>query len=324
MLKSATFLLCAMLLTACSTVSDGPRDVNEITVLAGDGVPLDYNPTGEFIFPSVLDMSTTSLQTRHRYFLYYAPHESPGGISLMTADSLDGPWTEFADNPIIAASSPPHFDVSHVSSPDAVWDSAGERVLLYFHGENSTTRVAESLDGVTFTQLGVAVDSSGNEPHVVESSYARVVALSELDSSMAGFVMLFMDRPADEGRRIRVADSPDGVQWTVRPEPLIVPGGVEGENVSSANLWSHPGGIGVVYHSSTGDIWYRATDATVSHVSQPCVLLTDPSSTRLASPDIVQVDDDSYVFLERGDRLSASVVVAVLNPRLEACDTSVE
>jgi hypothetical protein len=323
-LRSATLLLCAVMLTACSAVADGPRPVEDVTVLAGEGVPLTYNPTGEFIFPSVLDTRSTSLQTPHRYLLYYAPHDAPGGISLMSADSLDGPWSEFGANPIINASSPPHFEVSHVSSPDVVWDSARERVLLYFHGDNSTTRVAESFDGVTFTHLGVAVNRSGDEPDVVESSYARVTALSELDSSMTGFMMLYMDKPADEGRRIRVADSVDGVEWTVRAEPLIVPGGIEGENVSGANLWSHQGGIGVVYHSSTGDIWYRATDATVSQVSEPCVLLTDPSSTRLASPEIVQSDDDTYVFLERGDRLAASVVLAVLSPPLEACDTTAD
>lgn len=324
MLRCAALFLAVALLTACSTAPDGPRTVENVTVIAGEGVPLDYDPTGEFIFPSVLDTDSTTLDTQHRYLLYVAPHEPPGGISLLTSDSLDGPWQEHDANPVIQAASPPHFTVSHVSSPDAVWDEQGKRVLLFFHGENSTIRVAESVDGITFTHLGVAVERSGGEPEVVESSYARVTALSELDPTISGFVMLYMDKPVDEGRRIRVADSSDGVRWSVREAPLIVPGGIEGENVSSANLWVHEAGIGVVYHSSTGEIWYRSTDATLADVSEPCVLLSDPSMTRLASPEIVDDGEFSHVFLERGDRLTASVVVAVLNPRLQACETGAD
>jgi hypothetical protein len=207
-----------------------------------------------------------------------------------------------------------------VSSPDAVWDAQGERVLLFFHGENSTVRVAESLDGVTFTHLGIALERSGGEPDVEESSYARVIALSELEAGKPGFVMLFMDKPAEAGRRIRIADSTDGVQWNVRPTPLIIPGGIEGENVASANLWSHEGGLGVVYHSSTGQVWYRSTDIAVSAVGPPCVLLSDPSMTRIASPEIIDDGDSTYVFLERGDRLAASVVVTVLKPGLVPCN----
>ena len=37
-----------------------------------------------------------------RLHLYYAPHNSPGGLCLSYANSLGGPYTEYAGNPIIA------------------------------------------------------------------------------------------------------------------------------------------------------------------------------------------------------------------------------
>jgi hypothetical protein len=54
-----------------------------------------YNPTGEFIFPSVFHAGAYLELPLGEWYLYYAPHENPGGISLLYANSLDGPWTEY-------------------------------------------------------------------------------------------------------------------------------------------------------------------------------------------------------------------------------------
>ena len=68
----------------------------------------DYQFIGakkEFIFPSIVDAKAhlnadgkflNGGDTIARYYLFYTPHENPGGMFLSTAPTLDGPWTEYA------------------------------------------------------------------------------------------------------------------------------------------------------------------------------------------------------------------------------------
>lgn len=86
-----------------------------------------------------------------RYYLYYAPHDAPGGICLAYGNSLSGSFTEYAGNPIVARTWSPHYNVSHVSSPHVIWNESNRRFYLYFHGENNTTRLAWSDDGVNWS-----------------------------------------------------------------------------------------------------------------------------------------------------------------------------
>jgi hypothetical protein len=90
-------LLAALLLPAAGASADTTLPTytyrGEVTV-AED---LAYNPTGEFIFPSVFHAGAHLQNPLGEWYLYYAPHEDPGGIAFLYADSLDGPWTEYAD-----------------------------------------------------------------------------------------------------------------------------------------------------------------------------------------------------------------------------------
>ena len=133
-----------------------------------------YNPTDEFIFPSVFHAGAHFEDPLGEWYLYLAPHDSPAGVMLMYADSLDGPWTEYTANPIIASEWAPYYDVSHVSSPDAIWNAEAGELFLYFHGENSVTRYASSSDGIHFDYGDVVVSNAMGGPDVTETSYARV------------------------------------------------------------------------------------------------------------------------------------------------------
>src|SRR6266508_1486786 len=67
------------------------------------GQPLDlatlrYNPTGEIIFPCIRGVYDKLSSPLRRYYLYYAPHDPPGGICLAYGDSLPGPFTEYPGN----------------------------------------------------------------------------------------------------------------------------------------------------------------------------------------------------------------------------------
>ncbi|MFD2352868.1 hypothetical protein ACFSTC_31615 [Nonomuraea ferruginea] len=63
---------------------------------------LRYNPTGELIFPCVRGTYDRMPGGLGRYYLYYAPHDAPGGICLAYGDSLAGPFTEYHANPIVS------------------------------------------------------------------------------------------------------------------------------------------------------------------------------------------------------------------------------
>lgn len=275
---------------------------------------LAYNPTGEFIFPSVLHASEYFPNALGEWYLYYAPHENPGGIALMYADSLAGPWTEYAGNPLITNQWSPYYSVNHVSSPDAIWNAETGRLFLYFHGGNDQTRVASSSDGLSFDYERTAVTNAMGGPDVTETSYARVFPHPD-EASPYAYAMFYMDNTAANHRRIRVAESVDGLDWVVRPEPIVTPGSVEAGNVSSGNLWTWNGQLYIVYHASTGRIYARTIDPTLS-TTGPTQLLHRSSGVgadvgRTASPEIVTAEGRTYLFYEAGGRLDATIAYAV-------------
>lgn len=314
--------------TAVAEVAPPPTDW---PVFGYQGVVTDldtmvYNPNDEFIFPSVFHAGEYFEDPLGEWYLYTAPHDDPGGIVLMYADSLEGPWTEYAGSPVITNDWPPNDGpVPHVSSPDAFWNAAEETMFLYFHGDNSVTRYATSDDGVTFTYGGEAVTNAmgtvPGKPRVTESSYARVFDHPGPDSPYryAMFYMANDDTPVDGGlpgvRRIRLAESVDGRTWVVDPTPVVEPGVEEGANVSGPNLWEHDGQFYVLYHASSGKSYARTIDRTLREVGDTPVVLHAASGLgtdigRVASPEIVTDGDETYLFYERGDRLGGTIAWA--------------
>lgn len=96
---------------------------------------LNYNPTGEIIFPSLIKVSDNASNTLGNYYLYYAPHDAPGGIAVAYADNIEGPYTEYSGNPIIDNQGQGKFSVSHVSGPNVRWMPAYQKFFMYYHGE---------------------------------------------------------------------------------------------------------------------------------------------------------------------------------------------
>jgi len=182
---------------------------------------LRYRPHPDVIHPSVVETSPHWTNRLARYYMYYAPHDAPGGICLAYADRPEGPWIEYEHNPIIGPDWPPHYRVSHVSSPHAIWNPERGRLFLYFHGENSVTRYAHSSDGIHFEYGGVAVQTDMFEPGVTEASYARVFR-HEPPGEAPHYVMLIMGNHKGT-RKVYYARSSDGVRWSVRRDALIEP-----------------------------------------------------------------------------------------------------
>ena len=162
-MTTARLWLVSLVLPAVSATAQ-QQGAADLPVFERKGIAIDfkdlkYNPANDVIFPSVIHAGELFDRARGKYYIYYAPHNAPGGICLAYADSLDGPWHEYEHNPVISRHREPHYRVSHVSSPHALWIAAEKKLFLWFHGENNTTRYATSSDGVDFTYEGVAIST---------------------------------------------------------------------------------------------------------------------------------------------------------------------
>ena len=284
-----------------------------------DPSSLTYNPTGEFDFPTLLDAATHLDEPLARYYLYTAPHNNPGGISLFFADDLEGPWQEYEHNPIIEHVWEPHYSVSHVSSPHVVWLEDENSLFLYFHGENSTTRYATSTDGIEFTYGGVALHAGDLEGQVHAVSYARVTEHT-IPGRDNRYLMTFMDAVPGDGlggyeRRIRLAVSDDARSWSVDPDPLVSPHPSEGTSISGATYFPWNGGHYIAYHGSSGNIFLTDVGSGFDREDHVGILYQPgegpPENGRAAAPYFVLDGDQLHMFYEVGTRGATTIARAV-------------
>ncbi|AWS43048.1 hypothetical protein [Streptosporangium sp. 'caverna'] len=280
------------------------------------GMPLDaanlrYNPTKELIFPCVRGMYDKITNGLGRYHLYYAPHDAPGGICLAYGNSLGGPFTEYPNNPIVPRVWSPHYSVTHVSSPHVIWNAANRQFYLYFHGENTTTRMAWSTDGVHFTYHGTVLHT-GVIPGSTETSYARVFehAVPGLGNK---YVMVFMGVTSGS-RKIFWGWSSDGKKWQFDPTPLVSPGPDQQTDVAAPALLKRNGTAYVVYHGSSGNMFItevgNAFDREIHLGVFHRAMAGAPDSGRSAAPSFGTDGGVEYMFYEAGQRGSTRIALA--------------
>ncbi|WP_431906653.1 hypothetical protein [Micromonospora carbonacea] len=274
--------------------------------------PLRYNPTGEFIFPCVRGVYDKLDSYLGRYYLYYAPHDAPGGICLAYADRLEGPYTEYPDNPIVDRVLPTT-TVSHVSSPHVVWDAPTRQFYLYFHGENFTTRVARSTDGIRFTDE-TPILSTRLVPNTTETSYARV-----FEHSVAGrnnrYVMVFMGLHTigPGARKIFWGWSPNGWSgWQFDPNPLVSPSGDGLTDISAPHLLKRNGTAYLAYHGNSGNMYLTEVGVNFDREVHLGVFHRPIASDdgRVAAPAFGTDGGVQYMLYEAGPRLNARIRIA--------------
>jgi len=280
------------------------------------GVPfakasLRYNPTNELIFPCIRGVYDKLDAPLGRYYLYYAPHEAPGGICLAYGDSLAGPFTEYPANPIVSNVWAPHYSVTHVSSAHVLWSASNRKFYLYYHGENTTTRMAWSTDGIHFTYFGVVLNTSAI-PNSTETSYARV-----FEHPIAGlgnkYVMVFMG-VTNGTRKIFWGWSADGKSWSFQPTPLVS-GGPDGQtDISGPALVTRNGTSYVVYHGNTGNMFITEVGNAFNRENHLGVfhyaMTGAPDNRRAAAPSFGTDGGSAYMFYEAGPRLNGTIAIA--------------
>lgn len=281
-----------------------------------------FNPTGEFIFPHVIRASDHFDDPLGEFYLYTGPHENPGGITLQYSDSLDGPWTEYGDNPLISNVWEGEFSVSHVSTPHAFFNDDDQTLYLYFHGENNQTRLATSTDGLHFEHQGVVL-STADIPGNSESSYARVFEYT-IPSIGNRYIMMLMGNQSGT-RKIWLATSDDLVDWTARTTPLISPGPGESGQISSPWFFPWDDRYFVLYHSGSGTIHATEVGEDFDREDHLGVFYRSSTGLRSAAPSFIVEGSTMYMFYELGQRLNARIAYATadLTPFLDEPDDDV-
>src|SRR6266567_5812290 len=98
-MKALPLMLASLTLSSPALAAAFPP---ELPIFKYKGIILDdkdlrYNPHQDLIFPSVIAAHDYFISSRGRYYLYYAPHDAPGGICLAYADNPAGPWREYTN-----------------------------------------------------------------------------------------------------------------------------------------------------------------------------------------------------------------------------------
>ncbi|MFC9822723.1 hypothetical protein ACFWG6_34975 [Streptomyces erythrochromogenes] len=276
-------------------------------------MPLNYNRTGEFIFPTIRGVFDKISDARSKYYLYYAPHENPGGICVAFSDSLEGPFSDYRENPVIDR----HLNgttVSHVSSPHVVWDAATRQFFCYFHGENTVTRVARSRDGINFVDE-TAILSTRLVPGTSETSYARVFEHA-LPGRNNKYVMVFMG--VKGGRRIFYGWSPNGWDnWQFSATPLVNPERDGLTDISGPTVVKRNGSTYIAYHGNDGRMRLTEVGDDFRQENHLGVFHSPIASDRgrVAAPSFGSENGTEYMFYEAGARLGARICIARAVPR---------
>lgn len=317
------FALFTILLLALFAVTTTPSQ----TAFAQSGIPnfsyqgvavspgdLSFNPTGEIIFPSVIKASDYFSNPLGEYYLYYAPHDAPGGISLAYSNSINGPWTEYSNNPLIPNNWQPFYNVSHVSSPHIIWNSSENKMFMYFHGENNTTRLATTTDGINFNYDSKVVGCSDLGWNSCQVSYARVYEHT-IPSKGNKYLMLLMGQGDPEGaptgRKIYYGWSNNGRDWTFQQSALLSPQSNHAGNLAGPSLLKWNGCTCVAFHASSGNIFIADVGSNFDKEIHLGVLFDDPTGAKSGSPDFITVNNKLYMFYRQGPRLSGRIGYAV-------------
>jgi hypothetical protein len=209
MLSVRKMLVLLFLFTLITPVILAAGEIPDFTnygmMLDSSAIPAPY-PEDDCIFPSVIKATNYFSNPLGTYYMYFAPHDGPG-LWLAYANSLKGPWTVYRE---LFNNQTWGMNVSHISSPDACWVSEENKLFLYFHGGNQTTKYAVSTDGINFTYGGVCMNG-GDYAHIFKYTIPRY---------NNKYIMLASHNNSGT-RDIRLWYSNDARTWTAQSTPLF-------------------------------------------------------------------------------------------------------
>ncbi|MCP9927772.1 hypothetical protein [Cyanobium sp. CH-040] len=244
MSRTRPLLLAVLCAAACllggvaGRAEPGPLPPFTLRGVALEGKSLSFAPRGQLERPAVIRVDGLVANPLGRYYLYYSAHNH-AGIGLAYADSLDGPWREHPDNPLIR----------DVAIPDVLWIEESGRLHLWAHGDNSRTDLWTSSDGVRFRRQGTSIRADAVNTR--NATYTRAYD-HPLQRFGSRYVMLYSGWSERRGlRAIWLATSTDGSTWTQLPTPLVESAEGETRNIYDPALLRVGGRAFVVYQDQS-------------------------------------------------------------------------
>lgn len=204
-------------LVADDTHANGQDPLPEFTFkgVALHPKDLTYAPMGQLIHPTIVKTTGRIRNPLGRYYLYYAPHKHVA-ISMAYSDSIEGPWTEYKQNPVIEGP----------SAPDIRWIEEHGKFFMWGHRKNSQTELWTSKDGIHFDYHSVSV--TAKKIGTRNATYSRFYEYP-LQRFGSRYVMLYSGFIEERGIRcVWLAHSTDAATWVQLETPLVEP--IEGEN----------------------------------------------------------------------------------------------
>jgi len=197
-----------------SQASKGPLPEFTFKGVALHPDDLSYAPTEQLIHPTLIKMEGRVQNPLGKYYLYYAPHKHVA-ISMAYSDSMEGPWIEYPNNPVIEGP----------SAPDIRWLQEKGKFYMWGHLKNGRTELWTSEDGIQFEHQGVSITAEAIGTR--NATYTRVYEYP-LYRYESKYIMLYSGFIEERGIRcVWLAHSTDAENWTQVKTPLVEP--IEGE-----------------------------------------------------------------------------------------------
>jgi predicted GH43/DUF377 family glycosyl hydrolase len=220
--------------------------------LFGPGGPGSWDRDGHYM-PAVVFDGTT-------YHMWFAGVQYPTINEIGHATSSDGvEWEMDPSNPVMSTGAAGEWDSVEVWSGPVVYD--GTQFHMWYAGWNgSYERVgyATSPDGTSWTKYPDPVMDVG--PPGSWDSY--VVRPGAVIFDGESFKMWFTGWRSSLTGKVGYAESPDGINWTKRPNPVLEPGGTIGDPWDTPMVF-HPE---VEFDGSIYSMWYIGGDWYTSYL----------------------------------------------------------
>lgn len=272
------------------------------------------------------------------YYIYFSYNDESGGsqsIALATAPAPEGPWTAYQSGEPVITRDGLGLESGGVNSPWPIW--AGDKMLMYYSNGNGRIGVAESTDGVNFTNVQTVL--SQDDLNFTTNTYQQSVYEYTVAGKNNKYLMLYTGNGYKEGtvtngKRLFYALSDDGLNWTTVETPLLEPSAPDSGdkgNIASPRLMIRDGEPYVVYHNSNGNIGYAKLSADFSTVVPQGIfyesLSGEPDRGRAADGALLEADGHLYLYYtarsnKAGTAADASVLVCRDLGGTEAPDAS--
>lgn len=175
-------------------------------IIAGAAIGMD-----QVGFPTVVKAAGRIPSPIDNWYLWCAPHDTPGGIFLFTAPDPDGPWTIANGGAAVLPTPAPY---RHVSSPYVLW--LGGQLVMFCHmleADPSTLQPsfrATSSDGITWdlSLTPIIPEATGDDLDTINQSYLNVCVL---DGVLYGY---YQASGTGGAKVMEITSTDNGVTWT--------------------------------------------------------------------------------------------------------------